>query len=89
MLQGSPKHTYVIDLNLDIIYSADAYRSIDRLIEHFTLRHTFIIIDLNLTWTSRGSHIHVTCRNICDRDQKWNQAINVLFRSRSRDQDEF
>ena len=39
--------------------------------------------------SARGSHIDVTCRSVCDRDQKWNQAINVLFRGRSRDQDEF
>ena len=38
---------------------------------------------------ARGSHIDVACRSICDRDHKWNQAINVLFKSRSRYQDEF
>ena len=38
---------------------------------------------------ARGSHIDVACRSICDRDHKWNQAINVPFKSRSRYQDEF
>jgi len=37
----------------------------------------------------RGSHIDVTCRSHLRPGSKWNQAINVLFRSRSRDQDEF
>ena len=37
---------------------------------------------------ARGSHIDVACTSICDRDQNVHQAINVLFRSQSRDQDE-
>jgi len=38
---------------------------------------------------TRGSHTNVTCRSSCNWDQKWNQAINVLFRSRSKNQDKF
>jgi len=45
--------------------------------------------DPTVIGSARGSHIDVAWRSVCDRDQKWNQAINALFRSRSRDQDEF
>ena len=43
--------------------------------------------DINQLFISRGSHLYVTCRSICDRDQNWiKQTIKALFGGRSRHQ---
>ena len=34
---------------------------------------------------ARGSHLHALCRNICDWDQNWIQAIKALLGGQSRD----
>jgi len=39
--------------------------------------------------TAKGSHIHVTSRSVCDRDQNGIKRSTFFFWSRSRDQDEF